>query len=257
MYKRWRRWAALLLVLAMSLSLVPPAAAEGPERTPKAGNTVVLNGSTYEVSLGEAVNWWDSETETSFLKYQPSDVEQGIVSEDEQTCWDYYVLLYDFEQDKEAPQEDYTCIADHGSGSPLDRSHKQGGEEYPNGIQSSHKGHHNAVGTHLSREAMDILSVHAHSLRGPGNCRNTAADYQRPKLDRLCLHTTINCKIIGRTHDSVLITIFCMLSEDIKQKHQQKRNQYREKCSAYMALPKRRAWPTPRSLAYAPAAPRW
>ena len=110
MYKRWRRWAALLLVLAMSLSLVPPAAAEGPERTPKAGNTVVLNGSTYEVSLGEAVNWWDSETETSFLKYQPSDVEQGIVSEDEQTCWDYYVLLYDFEQDKEAPQEDYEAF---------------------------------------------------------------------------------------------------------------------------------------------------
>ena len=105
MYKRWRRWAALLLVLAMSLSLVPPAAAEGPERTPKAGNTVVLNGSTYEVSLGEAVNWWDSETETSFLKYQPSDVEQGIVSENEQTCWNYYVLLYGGE--REAGEADY------------------------------------------------------------------------------------------------------------------------------------------------------
>ena len=92
------------MALVLVLGLVPPAAAEGPE----AADTVVLNDNTYRVRLGKAINWWDSETEISSLRYRPSDVEQGIVSEDEQTCWDYYVLLYDGEQ--EADEADYAAF---------------------------------------------------------------------------------------------------------------------------------------------------
>lgn len=104
MDRQIRRWAALLLVLVLVLGLVPPAAAEGPE----AADTVVLNGSTYRVRLGKAINRWDSETETSFLEYRPSDIEQAVVSEDEQTCWNYYVLLYDGE--REAGEADYAAF---------------------------------------------------------------------------------------------------------------------------------------------------
>lgn len=101
MYRRLRRWTALALALALTLSLLPMAAAEGPT------NQVTLGKKTYTVRLGMASKEWDESNQNEVTKYRPRSMERGIISSNEQTKWDYYVLLYDFTQDTEAPKEDY------------------------------------------------------------------------------------------------------------------------------------------------------
>lgn len=100
MNRRLRRWAALTLSLVLALSLLPTAAAEGTDK-------VTLNGNTYTVSLGMASKEWDAGNQTEVTKYRPRSMERGIISNNEQTQWDYYVLLYNFEQDMEASQGEY------------------------------------------------------------------------------------------------------------------------------------------------------
>lgn len=101
MYRRLRRWAALALALVLALSLLPMAAAVPAE------DQVTLNGRTYTVRLGMASKEWDAGSQAEVTKYRPRSMERGIISSSEQTQWDYYVLLYDFDLDTEASPEDY------------------------------------------------------------------------------------------------------------------------------------------------------
>ena len=101
MYRRWKRWAALMLALVLALSLLPATAAAQSldEVTLGEGD----NRKTYTVTLGCAFPQRDGD-----VVYLPSSIERGIISDTEEVQWDYYILLYDRGQDAEATAEDYT-----------------------------------------------------------------------------------------------------------------------------------------------------
>ena len=100
MYKRWRRWAALLLALTLAVGLLPAtAAAEGSDE-------VIISDSTYNVCLGM------ESSRRGEVVYRPTSMERGIVSAYEETQWDYYILLYDYDQDIEAPPDIYRAFWD-------------------------------------------------------------------------------------------------------------------------------------------------
>lgn len=98
MYKRWRRWTALLLALTLAVGLLPATAeAEGSDE-------VIIGNSTYNVCLGM------ESSRRGEVVYRPTSMERGIISEDEETQWDYYILLYDDDQDTEALPEIYQAF---------------------------------------------------------------------------------------------------------------------------------------------------
>lgn len=100
MYKRWSRWAALLLALTLAVGLLPAtAAAEGSDE-------VIIGDSTYNVCLGM------ESSRRGEVVYRPTSMERGIVSAYEETQWDYYILLYDYNQDIEAPPDIYRAFWD-------------------------------------------------------------------------------------------------------------------------------------------------
>ena len=106
MYRRWKRWAALTLALALVLNLLPATAAA------QSSDEVTLgegdNRKTFTVTLGCAV--YRGSGDQQRIEYRPSDIARGILSDTEEVQWDYYVLLYDREQDAEGAAEDYATF---------------------------------------------------------------------------------------------------------------------------------------------------